>query len=278
MTVIAGSTPFALGPWLNPANGLRTGEAPPAQFDPARMETVLGTGWLAERRSRYRIDYGQQQIRLRLGSQLDCRIDADGQWLALDDARCASVEALLGPPLLLALARRGIHALHASAVISPGGQSALISAPSGSGKSTLARVAEEQGWQRLADDLSPLDQQGQLRPRFPQLKLGPHPKLLPQSVPLQRLILLRRAAVTTCRPLSTTEVARALLAATVGARMYSAAMQREHFLWATEMARQLGDGQSAELTLAEDPQDPGRAARRGLAQLLEAWRRVGVEA
>ena len=150
MTVIAGSTPFALGPWLNPANGLRTGEAPPAQFDPARMETVLGTGWLAERRSRYRIDYGQQQIRLRLGSQLDCRIDADGQWLALDDARCASVEALLGPPLLLALARRGIHALHASAVISPGGQSALISAPSGSGKSTLARVAEEQGWARFS--------------------------------------------------------------------------------------------------------------------------------
>lgn len=81
-------------------------------------------------------------------------------------------EILIGPALLLALARRGVYALHAAAVTAGGGVVALVG-ESGAGKSTLAKPAGPV-WKRVADDILPFSLvRGApvALPHYPQLKL-----------------------------------------------------------------------------------------------------------
>ncbi len=261
--------PEELRPWLNPAHELVWEDAEVLPLSALGDEVVLGRGWLAEQPCRYRLDYLAQSIRLRLDADLECLISDDGETVDLISAESADLAALLGPPLLLAQARRGRHAVHASAAMAPNGKTMLFTAPSGSGKSTLARVAEAIGWRRLADDLIPLDARARLHPRFPQLKLGPWPLPLPAQVRLDGLVMVDRAPSAALRALSVMEMARLLLAASVGTRMYSAAMCGEHLQWATSVAGRLGPGRGWALTLAEHPAAPEQAAEQALARLLE---------
>ena len=65
-------------------------------------------------------------------------------------------EALLGPPLVLALALRDTWCLHASAV-EYGGRVIAFLGESGAGKSTLAAyLAGQPGVRRVADDILPV--------------------------------------------------------------------------------------------------------------------------
>jgi hypothetical protein len=85
-------------------------------------------------------------------------------------------EALLGPALALALARRGVFVLHASAVVLPGGGRPGIVGflgESGAGKSTLARLLSEAGAALAADDLLAVGPGATALPHLPQLKLDP---------------------------------------------------------------------------------------------------------
>ena len=88
-------------------------------------------------------------------------------------AEAAVEEALLGPAFALALARRGVFMLHASAVALSGGVIGFLG-ESGAGKSTLARLLVEagEGVALAADDLLAIEGATAL-PHFPQLKLGP---------------------------------------------------------------------------------------------------------
>ena len=79
-------------------------------------------------------------------------------------------EALLGPAFALALARRGIFLLHASAVVL-GHRVIGFLGESGAGKSTLARLLAAEGLTLAADDLLAVEGIDAL-PHFPQLKLG----------------------------------------------------------------------------------------------------------
>jgi hypothetical protein len=87
----------------------------------------------------------------------------------------AVVEALLGPALALALARRGIFVLHAGAVVLPGRGVIGFLGQSGAGKSTLARLLVAGGGVALAADdllaIAVLDEGAAALPHFPQLKL-----------------------------------------------------------------------------------------------------------
>lgn len=82
-------------------------------------------------------------------------------------------EALLGPALALALARRGIFVLHASAVVLEGRGAIGFLAESGAGKSTLAGLLAAGGMALAADDLLAVKEGPVALPHFPQLKLGP---------------------------------------------------------------------------------------------------------
>jgi hypothetical protein len=88
-----------------------------------------------------------------------------------DAGDTAVEEALLGPAFALALARRGIFLLHASAVVLGSGVIGFLG-ESGAGKSTLARLLAAEGLARAADDLLAIEEATAL-PHYPQLKLDP---------------------------------------------------------------------------------------------------------
>lgn len=83
-------------------------------------------------------------------------------------------QALLGPALALALARKGVFVLHASAVVLRQGVIGFLG-ESGAGKSTLARLLAEAGEEAAlaADDLLAIGPDAAALPHFPQLKLEP---------------------------------------------------------------------------------------------------------
>jgi hypothetical protein len=156
-----------------------------------------------------------------------------------------SVGRALGPPLAIALAARGIHLLHASAVRTTRGVVAFC-AESGEGKSTLAAAAAHHpdlGLARVADDQLPvrLGERPEALPHFPQLKLPVaewYRAAEPPVLPLVALVGLSppppvaagdaapRAELTRLEPAA---VALMLARATVAARLFDADLLAEHF-------------------------------------------------
>jgi hypothetical protein len=107
-------------------------------------------------------------------------------------------EALLGPPITLALALQGVWCLHASAVLRQG-RAILFLGASGQGKSTLAAhcaLTPEAGYRRIGDDILPCALVGSTpcaRPGFPQLKLTPADRYPPdadEDVPIGAIFVL----------------------------------------------------------------------------------------
>jgi hypothetical protein len=108
--------------------------------------------------------------------QQDC-IEVDPEAGADNAGDAAVEEALLGPAFALALARRGVFLLHASAVVLQDRGVVGFLGESGAGKSTLARLLVEagEGVALAADDLLAIlsgPEDAMALPHFPQLKLG----------------------------------------------------------------------------------------------------------
>jgi hypothetical protein len=159
------------------------------------------------------------------------------------DAR--SQERALGAPLALALAMRGVHLLHASAVGVRAGDFGhrgvvALTAQSGAGKSTLAAAAERHpalGWRRVADDILPvrLDPPARALPHFPQLKLAEHEAYNSterSELKLDHLVEIEHAPQVTAIELERLPPAEACLAlarATVAAKLFDPALLRQHF-------------------------------------------------
>jgi hypothetical protein len=108
------------------------------------------------------------------------------------------IEALLGPPLMLAFALRSIWTLHASAAMW-GDKLVAFVGDSGNGKSTLAHfLGRELGWRRVADDILPVVASASgvvALPHFPQLKLAldRQPSCgLPARIPLHALYVISK--------------------------------------------------------------------------------------
>lgn len=188
---------------------------------------------------------------------------------------------LQGPVLLSALALRGIHALHASAVRLGRAADApvvALSAASGTGKSTLARAAARRGWERLADDVAPLasaaDGAIELRPHFRQLKLADaaqYPAARPPAVPLRALVQLHRGAALALEPLPAHAAARLVLSSTVGSRLYPPEVLAGHLRFAAQVGAAVGKRLDAWiLTLPEDAAAPNARAEEALGLLQAA--------
>lgn len=169
----------------------------------------------------------------RSGDAIRCRELAPGLPAELAE------EALLGPPLALALALRGTWCLHASAVLVRGAAS-LFLGPSGCGKSTLAAYLDQaaaHGARRIADDILPCslqDGEGQAWPHFPQLKLPPSRRYAldaPQRLPLRSLVLLEAAASDSdwsVEPVQPAAAIRELANQTVAANLYDRHLHELH--------------------------------------------------
>jgi hypothetical protein len=146
-------------------------------------------------------------------------------------------EALLGPPLMLALALQSQFCLHASAVGTTKGVIALAG-ESGGGKSTLARYLAEDGDARqlVTDDILPIDLNNRgvdVLPRFPQLKLSleDQPAVhLPERLPLAAIFSLGDPAGSDiqARRLSAREALLVLIRHAVASRLFGKELLARH--------------------------------------------------
>lgn len=150
-------------------------------------------------------------------------------------------EALLGPALALALARRGVFVLHASAVVLDNGVAGFLG-ESGAGKSTLARLLAAEGPPLAADDLLAIGPAGAL-PHFPQLKLDPASiaslaRLAP-SYPLRALCVLEPAPPASevrVETLAPGSAAAHLLRHTIAGSLFPADLLSDHLGFAAGLA------------------------------------------
>jgi hypothetical protein len=176
--------------WSDLALGLEATRAPRPALPPAGArergpwrKVLASSGEVAGRELRVGVErnaHGDRRLEFEDGERYWIARAGDRiRRLAGGGARPAParlVERALGAPLALALAPRGVHLLHASAVAGPAGALALVG-DSGAGKSTLAAAAvshPEAGLERLADDILPVRLGGAPRalPSYPQLKLA----------------------------------------------------------------------------------------------------------
>jgi len=168
--------------------------------------------------------------------------------LALDSELLA--EAVLGPGLILALALNGTFCLHASAVITPGGDAIAILGEYGRGKSTLARfldVSPDTELQRVGDDILPvrLSEDGLVAlPHFPQLKLpgeAQYPPSSQEQLPLRDLYVLgpflEPEAAPEVAPLNPRDATLALLRHSVAARLFDGDLKAAHLEWCAGVTR-----------------------------------------
>ena len=151
-------------------------------------------------------------------------------------------EALLGPALALALARRGVFVLHASAVVLRHGVIGFLG-ESGAGKSTLARLLSEAGAALAADDLLPIGPDASALPHFPQLKLDPASMAsiagLAASHPLRALCVLEPAPPTAevrLEALPPGSAAAGILRHTIAGSLFADDLLAEHLGFAAAIA------------------------------------------
>lgn len=168
----------------------------------------------------------------------EARIDVEPEPGAEEEA---VAEALLGPALALALARRGTFLLHASAVILKEQGVLGFLGDSGAGKSTLARLltAAGGGVALAADDLlavMELAEGAAALPHVPQLKLDPVAMAtiagLEPQVPLRGLYALGpappAATVEAGEPLPPASAAALLIRHTIAGILFSADLLAAH--------------------------------------------------
>lgn len=157
-------------------------------------------------------------------------------------------EALLGPALALAFARRGVFVLHASAVVLRGGVIGFLG-ESGAGKSTLARLLVEAGAVArggvalAADDLLAVGPEAAALPHFPQLKLDAAAMAriagLAPSYPLLALCVLEPAppaSAVSSEALPPGSAAAHLLRHTIAGSLFAADLLAEHLGFAAGTA------------------------------------------
>ena len=154
---------------------------------------------------------------------------------------------VLVPVLCLALALRDAWCLHASAV-ERGGRVTAFLGDSGAGKSTLAGylgLQNHSGWQRIADDVLPVElgkESAVALPHFPQLKLPVNEQVgedCPQRLPLEAIYVIEasdHAVDVGWHPLDNKTATLALLSHTVAARLFDANLLRRHLSFCVEVA------------------------------------------
>jgi hypothetical protein len=235
--------------------------------DPIDLRSVIGRyaggGWIAGRHPRF-APLGDGAIGYAIDGVAELTIDATRIGCRLNTELPADLwpDVLLGPPLLFALAARGIWALHASAVVRNSRAVALLGR-SGTGKSTAARVlAERLGLARLADDVMPFSvaaNGAHVFGSFPQLKVGGDTPWHTDRAQLVAVIDLNGDRETLDAP----QRALKLAANTMAARLFSFATLAEHLRDLSAIAERI---EMQTLNYRHDD-----ASLNRLAVMLERW-------
>lgn len=169
-----------------------------------------------------------------------CILDLENQViqsLSTDDFNTPfNTELLLGPALIMLLAKRGIFCLHAGAAMSANGLIMFIG-ESGVGKSTMAKTNGDD-WVRVCDDVLPLklypDNSLVALPGFAQLKLADseqHDLDKYQEIPVQAICRItkpkdaERAGV---RKKHKTSAVLELVRHTVASKMFNSELLEQH--------------------------------------------------
>jgi hypothetical protein len=197
-------------------------------------------------------------------------------WLARDGSQSVLLQTqpqstqtlqhwLFGPALIVALARRGIFCLHASAVQIQGCAYVLIGA-SGAGKSTLARHATLP----LSDDICALSADAPLHllSDFPQLKLAGQafPEIATRYALGGFIAVRQRTKRVVIERQSERQLLQLLLQNTVAARLFAPDLLRSHLAWAAKQAHAFWQ-RSYSVSPLHHAQDPGAGAAATLAEL-----------
>lgn len=214
------------------------------------LRSVQASGWLAEAHRDLRCDYHSNGASLHVPEIGDFDIDSAAMVIRYaaaaptrrDGSRLEQV--LFGPALIVALAYRSIHFLHASAV-QLGESAVAFCAESGVGKSTFA-AAEAVAWHPIADDILPVKvavDGPEALPRFPQLK-WPMERQYPLAgaarLPLRSIFVLAPDAPVTTRieleRLSQRESTLALIRHGVASRVFSPLLLHRQMRLCAEIA------------------------------------------
>jgi hypothetical protein len=250
------------------ALGLTLRVQPALAAAPAIPEALWREAELMERPTRVAVlPIGSERHLLALGRFGSYTVDLGAGVVEVHRQPAAGIalaEVLEGPVLLHALATRGIHALHASALLRPDGRVIAFTADSGTGKSSLAARAQAHGWVRVADDLLALIcDHGRIDAlpglHQPKLALAEQPaSRLPERLALAALYRLQRIhGPARLQALDAIEACTLLLRATVATRVYAPESLAEHLRFAARFAEAVRDGslQIATLELPDRPED-----------------------
>lgn len=228
--------------------------AAPAPLAGAGRLVCRSSGWLGNAWRKVQVWRHDQGLRLQIAGIADFAVlTADPAIVRLRAAASSAdvlTEALLGPPLTLALGFQGVWCLHASAV-RVDGRVIAFAGESGHGKSTLAAYldgAEAGAWRRVADDILPvaLEPDGVLAlPHFPQLKLpaaGQYPVNAPPRLPLAAVYVIAPTTgqdSVSLRVLGQREAMQALIRHTVAARLFDRSLLAAHLAFCAGAAARI---------------------------------------
>lgn len=235
-----------LRPFLT-ANAGPPGTSPPRPVRSGGMrgsEVIYrGPGWVGGGMREVECCAGPSGIQLRIRHIGLTSIADDGGSIEVDelDPGCDDEQlaaAVLGPALVLALARQDVWCLHASAVEMEG-RAILFLGRSGAGKSTLAHRLASNGVvsRRLADDVVPVAVAGGTLwclPHFPQLKLGATEQAgadVPERMPVGAVYCLEEAEDDCggrAEELTQRSAVGVLVQRTVAARLFDKQLLKRH--------------------------------------------------
>jgi hypothetical protein len=270
--------PSELASWFSPLTILERDHPSFAISIPADLNWRSVVGELAglpvqlQQASSEQLEYVRLQERPEQLLVIDYRLQLIA---SQNNAAQTDLHFLLGPGLLLPLARLNVYAFHASAITLPNGAAVLFFGRSETGKSTVAAAANGyRGCVRCTDDISLIqliDGKPCLLPYFPQLKLAPEQRYSgPAQIPIQHLIWLQRGAQAHSQLLPATSAITKLSAFAVASRLLIDQTLGAHFAFCGQLA-QLQRHYSTLMqihTLVERPANPTSAAHDFLDTLL----------
>jgi hypothetical protein len=217
----------------------------PNYFTPSDREPLIRTeGWLLDQKTCVSLYEGKGGSWLVIPEAGVFWVENNGKFVAQIESKLSDekrqLEALLGAPLIFALAKQDVWCLHASAALIDDGV-VIFMGDSGSGKSTLVRYLEtREDVHFVSDDILPVAlENGDLvaYPHFPQLKraMTDQPGFdLPEKLPVARIFQLTTSQEVFVESFTLVEGVQMLVKNSVATRLLGPLLLSKHLEFCTQ--------------------------------------------